>query len=241
MKNRALLLGICIACFFAVQISAQTPGPEFSAFRSILESNTAFSASLTLTTEGSSATAPLTIVSKSFRSGSKRRSEFDAAALPCFDSRPITQLLSTSGQSTEIVVIDNPARKSSYTVFPALRAYIVQPLTSSGDIIMPVSIARLGSDQLHGHPCSKNSFIFTDASAHHEFTVWQAADLNSFPIRFETVRNGVKMVGTFSELTLAAPDPKLFEPPFGFSAFTSFEALHWAAQKRLIHAGSRKK
>ena len=67
-----------------------------------------------------------------------------------------------------------------------------------------------------------------------EATVWNATDLNRFPIRIETSdkKNQVRM--SFSNLKFDRPDAKLFEPPANFTKHENIQGLIGEAMKRML-------
>ena len=52
-----------------------------------------------------------------------------------------------------------------------------------------------------------------------EFTVWNASDLKDFPIKMETVNEGVPSTIRYTEVKLEKPDDALFEPPADFQRY----------------------
>jgi hypothetical protein len=59
----------------------------------------------------------------------------------------------------------------------------------------------------------------------HEVTVWNAADLDKFPVKIEQNESGTPSIITFKEIKLTKPDAALFEPPADFTKYNSYSDL----------------
>lgn len=129
-----------------------------------------------------------------------------------------------------VVVISRPDKKSSYMIYPGLKAYAEMPLkeSESPEAIskLQVETTKLGEEKVDGHPCVKNKVVVTDAKdKKQEFTVWNATDLKSFPVKLETTEGGGVVTMVFKDVKLAKPEAKLFEPPTDLKRYESMMTL----------------
>lgn len=73
----------------------------------------------------------------------------------------------------------------------------------------------VGSETLDGHPCKVSTAVITTPDGKTtRAKLWEAQDLQGFPIQIETPGEGaIPIQIRFSDVVLAAPDPALFVPP----------------------------
>ena len=89
-------------------------------------------------------------------------------------------------------MIVRPDLNTASTVYPRLHSYTEHELRNS-DAIKPesdfaVETTELGKEMLDKHPCIRNKLVITSRiGTKHEFTVWNAIDLNEFPVKVQTV------------------------------------------------------
>ncbi len=77
-----------------------------------------------------------------------------------------------------------------------------------------VTVEPLGSDTIDGHACRVERVTVTaPGEAAHVMKVWSATDLKGFPLRVETESNGRTVQINYKDVSLAAPDAKLFVQP----------------------------
>jgi hypothetical protein len=89
-----------------------------------------------------------------------------------------------------------------------------------------VDSAEEGSETVQGHPCAKNKVTVTgpDGSTHVS-TVWNATDLDKFPVKIETGENGQKLTLLFTDVKLDKPDASLFAPPADYKKYDNMMQL----------------
>ena len=64
----------------------------------------------------------------------------------------------------------------------------------------------------------KNRTVVADAEGNkHESTVWNATDLNKFPVKIETTESGSLLTMQYKNIKLQKPEASLFEPPADFA------------------------
>ena len=128
------------------------------------------------------------------------------------------------------VMISRPDTKTSYMVYPGLSAYAASPLQDP-DATKPASsfkveTTELGKETVDGYDCVKNKVVVTDDQGKaHEFTTWNATDLNKFPVKIEMNEQGHELTMVFKNVKTSKPDAALFEPPADFKKYDSPQAL----------------
>lgn len=128
----------------------------------------------------------------------------------------------------QIVSIIDPELKRNYTVYPRAGVYLDTPLDWRERLkeIADVQKTALGPDTVGGHPCIKyRVFAVDQIGDESELLVWEATNLNRFPIqmRYEVEQGMFTM--RFSNVKLAAPDITAFQPPAEFCRYTDLSKL----------------
>jgi hypothetical protein len=81
-------------------------------------------------------------------------------------------------------------------------------------------------EEANGHPCRRIEAVVQSSDGSTErFKVWQAEDVQFFPVRISTSPGAGEMVLNFSEIRLELPPVPLFGPPEGFMRYDSPVAL----------------
>lgn len=126
--------------------------------------------------------------------------------------------------------------KRQFIIYPNLKAYVQAPVPPGGAPSasdFKSETTKLGTETVHGHDCVKNKVVMTgpDGVAH-ESTIWNANDLNKFPVKIEmTVDQGVSSTLEFSDIKLAKPDAAQFDPPAGYTKYDNMMALMMSRMK----------
>jgi hypothetical protein len=71
----------------------------------------------------------------------------------------------------------------------------------------------VGQETMNGHPCIKCTATVQEGNRTVGWTIWEATDLNRFPIRIEFASGKSTKTVEFTNVTIGKPDPSLFEPP----------------------------
>jgi hypothetical protein len=150
-----------------------------------------------------------TIRSKFYASGDRIRTENQAA-----EGKTMTG------------IFDRSARKM-WIVMPPPMGCIEQPLRQDpkNPMLDPAKIKEepIGDDTVAGHPTKKYKLTTTIDGKPHEQYVWRATDLKGFPIRSAAVDGSYE--STFENVTLGAPDAKLFQPPSNCKTMPDFGSM----------------
>jgi hypothetical protein len=128
------------------------------------------------------------------------------------------------------ILITRLDKNMKFLIYPGLRAYVEKPGLLSPDTTMsPLKIVKtfLGHETIDGHPCNKSRVIVIQDDATNLFaTVWQASDLQDFPIQIE-LGDSVNIVARiqFRDVKIGELDPKLFEVPDGYTRYNDIHEM----------------
>ena len=119
---------------------------------------------------------------------------------------------------------DIPTQKG-YVLSEALQGYA--PIFSPAGVTNQVPQNKdLASENANGHPCHRGQVMLALSDGFTaRLTVWQADDLQRFPVRVRAETAGRAVTVDFSNIRLDLPNPQLFFPPAGFTKFPSSMAL----------------
>ena len=130
----------------------------------------------------------------------------------------------------KMISIIRPDKKLTIVIYPSLRSYSETPMSKEDatdlDRKYTLQTKKLGSENIDGHPCEKNQMTVTaDNGQKHEAIVWNALDLARFPLQIQMNQPDATVVMRFSNVQLAKPDAKQFDPPAGFTKYASVEKI----------------
>lgn len=130
----------------------------------------------------------------------------------------------------EMVSISRPDKNENYVVYPALKSYAAIPEPEkNGDSKgneNDLKRTEIGKETVAGHECTKYKVLVQDEEGkEHESTVWTAKDLNDFPIKIESITEGVPSTVLFTNVKLEKPDESLFNPPADFQRYTDMGTM----------------
>jgi len=233
MKKHLLLLTSALACFGLIpahaQIGSRGGGPNFGgAVGKLFGENQAYAARLELQTSdgnGNTITMPGNLC---FDSGKSRfeinMSEIQGTKMPAGSA---AQMKSMGLDQT--ISISRPDKKTVYIIYPGMQSYVANPLSereATDDKDFKIETTELGKETVDGHPCVKNKVVVTDKKGEaHESTVWNATDLNKFPVKIETSEQGHAAIMRFKNITFTKPDPSQFEVPAGFTKYDNMQTM----------------
>jgi hypothetical protein len=138
-------------------------------------------------------------------------------------------MMKSMGMDT-IIVISRPDRNLAYLVYPGLQSYAeTTPAdkTASANLAdYKVEITELGRETVDRHACIKNHVVVTDKDDNkRESTVWNATDLNNFPVKITTADQGQPSTMLFKNISLQQPAAGSFEPPSGLTKYASVQTM----------------
>jgi len=129
-----------------------------------------------------------------------------------------------------------PDKKQAYIIYPNLKAYVPAPagagaITSAADYKSEAT--KLGAETVDGHDCVKNKVVVTGPDGvPHESTVWNAKDLNQFPVKIQMApAQGMNAVMLFKDVKLSKPDAAQFDLPAGYTKYDDMTGLMMSRMK----------
>ncbi len=192
--------------------------------------NSAFSANIEIRAQPGGNQGAVTVPGKIAYSDGKSRFEMDATEAKGEAIPPAAAAQMKSMGMDKMVMISRPDKKVNYIVYPGIQSYVEMAIQDP-EVDKPASdfkmeATELAKESLSGHDCVKNKVVVTDKEgAKHESTVWNATDLNKFPMRIEQSESGTSSTMTFKDVTLAKPDAKQFEVPADYKKYTDMMAM----------------
>jgi hypothetical protein len=223
------VLGLGLVSAFA-QPGGSPSGPNFGGSMSkLFGENKTFSANLEIEAKDGNA-GDTTIPGKLAFDDGKSRFEMDMTKMKNSKMPPgAAEQMKAMGMDS-MVMISRPDKKTSYMVYPSLKAYAEMPLkeADSAEAISKykVETTELGKETVDGHPCVKNKVVVTDdKDKKHESTVWNATDLKKFPVKIETAEGGNKVTMLFKDVKLTKPEASLFDAPTDLKRYSDMMSL----------------
>jgi Domain of unknown function (DUF4412) len=202
--------------------------------------NKAFTANMEL--QANSPQGPVTVPGKIFYLEGKARFEMDLAETKSPALPPGAAAQMKSMGMDKMIVISRPEKKISYMIYPGLQAYVEMPLQDSEvdkpDSDYKIEMTELAKEKLDGHDCVKNKAVVTDKDgSKHESTVWNASDLNKFPIKIEQTEDGNLSTMAFKDVKLSKPEEKQFDAPKDCKKYENIMAIMQEVMKRATAGG----
>jgi hypothetical protein len=248
MKNLFLLttaiVGLGLTQAFA-QFGAQGggQGPNFGgAMDKLFGSNQSFSATMefqTSTPNGGDISIPGKM---SFESGKSRfemnMSEMSGTQMPA----SAVQQLKAMGMD-KIISISRPDLKVGYLIYPGLSSYTVLVPKDAASIANPddfkTESTEIAKETVDGHDCTKNKVTVTDKDGNkHEYTVWNASDLKSFPVKVITSDGGSSVTMLFKNISLEKPAASLFDAPSGYTKYADAQTMMQTEMMKKMGGGA---
>lgn len=192
--------------------------------------NSAFSATIEIRAESGGGQGAVTVPGKIAFSEGKSRFEMDAteAKGEAIPAAAAAQMKSMG--MDKMVMISRPDKKVNYIIYPGVQAYVEMAIQDP-EVDKPASefkmeATEIGKETLGGHDCVKNKVVVTDKDGgKHQSTVWNATDLNKFPVKIEQSEGGTSSTMTFKDVKLSKPDAKQFDPPADCKKYTDMMAM----------------
>lgn len=128
----------------------------------------------------------------------------------------------------QVVSIVRPDKKQIYVIYPDQKAVMTMPLAAddAGGKEAKLARAEVAKETVDGHPCIKNKVTIDDGKGQKmEATTWDATDLKKFPIRIQTKEKENTSIVNFKNVQFAKPEAGKFDPPSGYTAYSSPQEL----------------
>jgi hypothetical protein len=218
-------------------------GPRFGgAMDQLFGTHQAFSAALEFQTTDAS-TNTIIMPGKLSLAGGKSRFEMNLSEMQNTNmSAEATAMMKSMGMDT-LISISRPDKKLVYVIYPGLSSYAEMPSSdksaSTDAADYKVDTKELGRETVEGHNCVKNQVTVTDKDGTtHESTVWNAADVQNFPVKIVTTEQGQLSTMLFKRISFAPPAADTFEVPTGFTKYASVQSMMQAEMMKKMAGGA---
>ena len=162
------------------------------------------------------------------RDGFKARLDADASqATSARVPAGVLAQLQALGVGT-VAAIARPDQLRGYALYPALSAYAEAAIPPN---VLAAALAGtnatlvktpVGNETIDGHPSVKNQTTVTAPNGQRiEALVWNATDLQGFPIQIEYADRYGSATVRFKRVNLTAPAASLFDVPAGYTKYTA--------------------
>jgi hypothetical protein len=130
----------------------------------------------------------------------------------------------------KMITIVRPDRKSTLVIYPTLKGYAETPMSreQAADLATKFKVekALLGKEVIDGHACEKSKVLLRgEKGEKHDAVVWNATDLNRFPLRIQMNQPDATVFMQFKQIKLTRPETNQFEAPANFARYDSVERL----------------
>jgi hypothetical protein len=121
------------------------------------------------------------------------------------------------------VMIRRPDQDTIYDYWPGETNILVEQSfrsTRAHEASSNLSVKEksdVGQETVNGYPCIKCKVTVQERNRMVEWTMWEATDLNRFPLRAEIATGNRATTVEFTNVKIGKPDPSLFEPPTGYA------------------------
>lgn len=168
----------------------------------------------------------------------KMRAEVDITKTKAGGGNSETMAMLQSIGLDKVVTIVRPDKKMTYVVYPGANGYCEFPQTiAAGATNQPPKIEKveLGKETVENHPCVKYKMTVTATDGKkYESTVWQATDLNDFPVKSEMQSEGDTVTTVFKNVKLTAPPKGMFEILTGWKKYDSLNQLMMGGMQDML-------
>jgi hypothetical protein len=229
----AATFGFALASAHA-QFGGQAGGSQGMRFNGAMAKlfgdNANFSADVSMEMKGGSLTDAVTMPGKLAVGDDKSRFEMDATQIKSARMSESALAQMKAMGMDKMVMISRPDTKTSYLIYPTLKAYTATPMpekeAKEKEADFKIETTELGKEAVNGHPCVKVKAVVTDdKGVKTEATLWKASDLKQFPVKLERTENGSLVTMNFKDVKLAKPDAKVFDPPADATKYDSMQAM----------------
>jgi hypothetical protein len=227
---RKILLFAVILCSVPAfaQMGGGPPGggPGMDA---LFSANPVYSATMQTTMNGPN--GPMTVTSKTYYSHGNSRNEMNMTNVTGSGFPPNALTQAKALGLDNIVTIAPATRTNVYTLYPNLHSYFTVPVDAS-DASTNNGIASttpLGNETVAGHSCVKNKVVVNAGGQPHTFTVWNATDLNNFPVQISITEDNMSATITYQNISFNSVPQSFFQPPSSYKSYDSIQSLMQAA------------
>jgi hypothetical protein len=231
-KSLSILIAVLICSLpaFAQMGGGQAgPGGNFdTSMEKLFGGNQVFSATIQTKMDGPSGL--MTAKSKMFFDHENSRTEMNMADAQGGNLPPDALAQMQSLGMDKVVSIAPADKKNAYMIYPNIHSYVATVMPDGSDTNdYQTQTTKIGEETVDGHPCIKNKTVMSFDGQTNEFTVWNASDLNNFPVQIVTSQEGVSVTMSFQNVSFSKPDASLFQPPAGYTRYGTVQDLMQSA------------
>ncbi len=182
-------------CLLQAQIPGATGAPLNSAMVKLFGRHTNFTATTEMRVLDDTRAETISAVLSLAMLDGKMRAETDMSKMKnkMLTSALITQMKDMGADRT--VFISRPDKKVTYLAYPGLNIYVEQAMSAadaeSSGKEPKITKTVVGKETVAGHPCEKSKVVVTDDKGKtQDAIVWNATDLQGFPVQMETTEKG---------------------------------------------------
>ena len=126
--------------------------------------------------------------------------------------------------------ISRPDKNETYLIYPGLKSYVVQSgeagETKAAAQEADVKRTEIGKETVDGRECTKYKVtVKDDEGKEREFTMWAAQDLKGFPVKMETMNEGMPTTITYKNMSSNKPEESLFQVPPDFKRYPDMATM----------------
>jgi hypothetical protein len=239
MKNQHPILTTPLAVFTALLLAATAgaqpgpgmmQGPQFGgAIEKLFGDHKGFSATIEFHNEAGPS-GPMTVEGGMAFLNGMGRIELDMSKMQGASIPPQAMAQMQKMGMDKMVVVSIPDSKLVRMMYPGLSAYVEMPMpdaqAASKASDYKLDTTEIGPETVAGHPSVKNKVVMTGPDGTKtEATVWNATDMDKFPVKIEMDENGGKMTMTFKNVKLDKPDASLFNAPSDYKKYDNMMGL----------------
>ena len=151
-----------------------------------------------------------------------------AATTKAFLPEDRINLMTNTGLD-RIVFITKADKHAGFVVYPGLQSYVAVTITNDVSDRYKICIGKtvkMGKEEVDGHSCEKSTVILTNSAGNqYVATVWNAVDLDNFPIKIESIENNHQIIWFYKNVSLSKPEPGLFEVASNYKLYDSPDSL----------------
>ncbi len=235
MKFLSILLAVVVC---GVPVLAQMGGPEpvegDNLMEKLFSATPVYSATMFTTIPGPGG-SPMTVKAKTVFDHENSWTEMNMMDVQTSNLPPdaveAAEYMKSIGLD-DVVTIQPANKLNLYVVYPRIHSYVAMPVPPSGTTnnAFGKQTTKLGQETVDGHPCVKNDDLVTNSMQSTDFTVWNATDLNNFPIKIVMNVQGMPVTVTYQDISFDKPAPELFQPPAHFTKYGSLQDLQESAK-----------
>ncbi|MDE3068342.1 MAG: DUF4412 domain-containing protein [Verrucomicrobiota bacterium] len=241
MKRQLLILAAAVSCLGLLPARAQMGGGGVMQYGNGMEklfgSNQTFSATMQMRVQDGPGGNPTTLSGKMSFDRGDSRFEMDMAGLP---PEALAQMKAVG--LDHLVTVSQHDKNIVYIIYPHAQSYTeMTPPASAGltNADSKLDLTALGKETVDGHPCVKNKATLTDKQGQkHEFTVWNATDLRSFPVQIAMNEQGNAVTVSYKDVSFAKPDAGEFAPPAGYTKYDSVQTMMQGLMMKRLGGGA---